>query len=1170
MPDVNIVITGSDKSGPATSSAKAGLDNLEKSAHSTNAALGSFKETGNQVWSALSTVATVAAVAAAAAVGGLALAFGDSVSQARESIAASNQLNAVLTSTGGAAGVTSEHAKELANSLQQVTNFGDEATLGAESMLLTFTNIGSTGGVFDRATKTALDMSQALGQDLKSSSIQLGKALNDPIAGVSALSRVGVTFNEQQKDTIKTMVESGNIASAQGLILDELAKEFGGSAEAMADPAIMLQNAFGELKEQVGMFVIPVLNTLARQAMPYLAAATAALGGAVDTFNGYLDKGMPFLTAFGMAIRDLIPTDWLRVWDGFMDMLQGRMPVLQYFGDLWQNVWTSGKQVFTQLIDYMTQNLPIWVATLKGWADAAWQWILDATPKVLSTLGTWAGNIISWLGANLPTFIKTVLEWETALIKWIGDAIPKAINSLTDFIKGIRTQGEGAGTSSFVKMASEWAMTLWKWITDDLIPAVGPAFMDFVGAMLDYGRNLLTALGGLATELGKLLWQWIVEATPPALRKLGEWGQALWGWIGANAPAWERNLAEWAGMAWQWIADVTPIALKALADWGGELWGWIKGQAPTWYDYLKEWAGLAWKWITEIAIPEALKKLEDWGGKLWGWVKENAPKWYEQLKLWGVAAWEWITKIAIPEGLKKLGEWLTQLQGWLSENWPKWSEKMNKAGQDLITWLWDGIEIMWIQLHKWFFSDTAFGRFVGDILQLFGVQMGPAYGVFYDHGKEIAYSLNEGSRFGISALSQTGQDMGNALSGGLQDNMIMRSPSRKMWGYGQDIIAGLVDGITAGVERTRDAMNGAAAAIIDVVVRTRDPMNGAGVTVGQALGQGIATGLKSEAQFVAEQIKSTMELAAATYQGEVDTFARQAAAAAQAKYLAVVNAPKDVDAILRSLGIDPATWHAPINNAPYSSKLPSGSLLPGSSGGAITTPTLSEKTLAEALGLNKLPAAATNSASLLGGISLTATDLQQTADNAKAAQASADKTLKDFIGGFGDFVKSTLDGAKSVFSYLKYQEEDAYAAGNLPGYLSSDKGQAASRLKGMLSGIQGGFADLLGVPVSDLNVTSANSPQLIDRIKGLLKGTSADTNVALIQNLLQSAVDFRNAANFATPNDYYGNVLPTDPRLTGKSTTNNYNITLQGSSNGNSDILGLVQMLGSLQGSATP
>jgi phage-related minor tail protein len=107
------------------------------------------------------------------------------------------QLNAVLKSTGGAAGLSAGELNKMADSLQAITTFDDEAITGAQSLLLTFTNVGRD--VFPDATKAILDMSVAMGQDLKSSTVQVGKALNDPIAGITALTRVGVTFTQAQK-----------------------------------------------------------------------------------------------------------------------------------------------------------------------------------------------------------------------------------------------------------------------------------------------------------------------------------------------------------------------------------------------------------------------------------------------------------------------------------------------------------------------------------------------------------------------------------------------------------------------------------------------------------------------------------------------------------------------------------------------------------------------------------------------------------------------------------------------------------------------------------------------------------------------------------------------------------------------------------------------------------
>jgi len=143
------------------------------------------------------------------------------------------QVEAGLKSTGNVAGKTSAELQKMASDLQKTTLFGDEDILqNATAQLLTFTNI--TGQQFDRTQKAALDLATRLDGDLKSASIQLGKALNDPVANLSALSRSGIQFSAEQKEVIKSLAETGRLAEAQTIILDELNKQYGGSAEAAA------------------------------------------------------------------------------------------------------------------------------------------------------------------------------------------------------------------------------------------------------------------------------------------------------------------------------------------------------------------------------------------------------------------------------------------------------------------------------------------------------------------------------------------------------------------------------------------------------------------------------------------------------------------------------------------------------------------------------------------------------------------------------------------------------------------------------------------------------------------------------------------------------------------------------------------------------------------------
>lgn len=190
-----------------------------------------------------------------------------SIEAFREQEKAVAQVKAGIEATGGAAGLSLRQLKEEATALQRETLFGDEEILkNATAQLLTFTNI--TGENFKRTQAAALDLATRLDGDLKSASIQLGKALNDPVANLSALSRSGIQFSKEQKEVIKDLTETGRLAEAQSLILDELNKQYGGSAVAAANADAgftQLANSFGDVKEIVGQVIVEGLRPLIRQ-----------------------------------------------------------------------------------------------------------------------------------------------------------------------------------------------------------------------------------------------------------------------------------------------------------------------------------------------------------------------------------------------------------------------------------------------------------------------------------------------------------------------------------------------------------------------------------------------------------------------------------------------------------------------------------------------------------------------------------------------------------------------------------------------------------------------------------------------------------------------------------------------------------------------------------------
>ena len=149
---------------------------------------------------------------------------------------ATAQVQAALTSTNNAAGLSMKQLEESAASLASNTKFSSTDVFGMQSLLLTFTSVKDK--IFNEAQPAIMDLAQRMGGDLKGASIQVGKALNDPTQGMTALRRVGVSFSEEQKTVIKRLQDTGDLAGAQKIILKELASEFGGSAQAAfnADP----------------------------------------------------------------------------------------------------------------------------------------------------------------------------------------------------------------------------------------------------------------------------------------------------------------------------------------------------------------------------------------------------------------------------------------------------------------------------------------------------------------------------------------------------------------------------------------------------------------------------------------------------------------------------------------------------------------------------------------------------------------------------------------------------------------------------------------------------------------------------------------------------------------------------------------------------------------------
>lgn len=170
-----------------------------------------------------------------AAAGAVSL-FGVATSKAARAGAALEQqqgrIAALIKATGQSAGLTAAEIDKMARDLGLSTLTTAAAAREAAGILLTFKSI--TGDTFERALKLSQDLAAAMGTDLRSATVQVGKALEDPARGLSSLRESGVSFTTAQQAMIKSMLEAGQQAQAQGAILDTLRDQVGGAGAGAA------------------------------------------------------------------------------------------------------------------------------------------------------------------------------------------------------------------------------------------------------------------------------------------------------------------------------------------------------------------------------------------------------------------------------------------------------------------------------------------------------------------------------------------------------------------------------------------------------------------------------------------------------------------------------------------------------------------------------------------------------------------------------------------------------------------------------------------------------------------------------------------------------------------------------------------------------------------------
>jgi phage-related protein len=384
------------------------------------------------------------------AIGGLAaLAAGAAYafSKFEESENVLQQTEAVLKSTGGAAKVTAEEVQGLADALSRKSAIDDEVIQSGLNMLLTFKNIrnevGANNDIFNQASVAVTDLAAGMAAasggevDLKAASIQLGKALNDPVLGMTALTRVGVQFSAEQQKSIAGFVKHNNIIGAQKIILAELTSQFAGSAKAQATSSAAMGVAFENLAEIVGQALAPAITALLNALTVTAEFLQANVGPALQKTAEWFQKVWvvigPLVTRVGSELFEALQQVW--------SALQQRVfPALQ---KVWQAVQT--------LWEAVGPLIKIWLVIQAVWIKIA----LEVLPVVVAAIGfvidviaaliDWIGKAVIWIKDRFIGAWNAVKGPVLGVINSIISAIETLIGWIQSAINWLKQLGQGVG-----------------------------------------------------------------------------------------------------------------------------------------------------------------------------------------------------------------------------------------------------------------------------------------------------------------------------------------------------------------------------------------------------------------------------------------------------------------------------------------------------------------------------------------------------------------------------------------------------------------------------------------------------------------------------------------------------------------------------------------------------
>jgi hypothetical protein len=314
-------------------------------------------------------VALLAAGAAAVAFGAKALLAGEAASTSNARI---QQINESMGLFGDSTDEVTASLVNYANEVARSTGIDQNAIKATQAKLLTFKEIAITAdevnGNFQRATKAAIDLGAAGFGTAEENAVSLGKALNDPIKGIGALTRNGITFTASEKERIKVLVESNQVSEAQIMILAAIEAQVGGTAEATANATDRIKVGFSQVTETIGMALLPAFEKvtafLLEQVFPAFQAYVLPI---VKQLSAFIQENFaPLLQNVFIPIVKALLQAWTTVANAVKNNEKELKPLLDLFKTVFQFVKVALAPLLINVLGKALQVVAGIVGTLIG------------------------------------------------------------------------------------------------------------------------------------------------------------------------------------------------------------------------------------------------------------------------------------------------------------------------------------------------------------------------------------------------------------------------------------------------------------------------------------------------------------------------------------------------------------------------------------------------------------------------------------------------------------------------------------------------------------------------------------------------------------------------------------------------------------------------------------